>query len=273
MTKLLYDDNTLKYNSNECSDRTQLKWVNHYLGFNFPPIPFLWHYNDFAQPYPVHSIQKVDSKIFNTLVKKNGYNHNLNRLISKLKDKTTDFYILAQYKKENYWYNECSDPNEIYLSYHTWMHINHTKNFCINNIDKYSAKYKYFTGLYSLNKSKISESKDYPKKKYKTTFYVDGGISVNRPTLCTRQSHIHSHNNHIKFSSANVCNFMAHDDDIVFVSIIENPLILNKNKIIKLSTDHKKFNCVTLHIFRNKGDNLKDDNEYNKLIGEYFITN
>ena len=52
----------IKYNENAANDNVKLQLVKHYLGIKFCPIPFLWHYDDFAQPYPIYGIKKINIK-------------------------------------------------------------------------------------------------------------------------------------------------------------------------------------------------------------------
>lgn len=266
MTDLLIkeDDTTKDYkiNKNELGDKMELSTIEHYLGINFPPIPFLWHYEDFAQPFPVYGCKKISIYKLKQLVK--------NNLLADLNDKNCDVYILAQYKKEKIMYSETADSSELYLSYHTWLYNNLTKQTKINN-DKLNLKFRFLTGIYSIQ-GNLQQSGNYPFKKSKNPNKKPspGGISVNNSNLEMRQATIHQHDGIIKFSGINVCNFNQTSDNSVFLSILKYPNLYFKNEKHKIETIKKKSNCVVLHIFRNVYDNNPNDPEYQELINKYM---
>ena len=269
MNKLLIE-NDIKYNENTI-DKLCLKNVKHYMGIDFPPIPFLWNYNDFAQPYPLYGILKIGVTKFVEILNKFQSNNKLNENIKGLNDLNTDFYINIQYKKELCWYNEDmtnNSLNDIYLSYHTWMHINHNKQYNIQNYNKYSYIYEFMTGLYSLE-GKIETNKVFPFKVKKNGDKIPAGINID-DILDKRCGTIHRHHGIIRFSGKDVCNFNGDETNLVFVSVMNMPInILKQNKqqkIIPIITPSNKRSCVVIHIFRNIYDNNPESVDFQNIL-------
>jgi hypothetical protein len=265
MDNRLICDVDIEINSNEMRDRTKLEYIKHYLGIQFSPLPFLWHYDDFAQPFPVYGCKKISIYKLRSLI---GANNNI---FLDLNDKNTDVYILAQYKNEKVYYTETSNPNELYLSYHTWLYNNLTNTTSIKNND-INMKFKFLTQVQQID-GILSQNANYPyKNENKKSF---GGIKVNlihdKIIYDMRSATIHRHNGEIKFSGINVCNFNQNSDNAVFLSVIKHPVMYQKNEKLKILTKSKKSNCVVLHIFRNVADNNPCDNNYQELIKKYLL--
>lgn len=252
------DGNEYKINENEINDKLILKSIKHYVGVDFPPIPYLWHYDDFFQPFPIHAIKKISIDKLKLLYSINQFND--------LTDKNTDVYVVAQYKKEKVMYNELTNPTELYLSYHTWLYNNFTKTTEITN-KKLNFKFRFLTGIYPII-GNYEHHKYYPFKNDKKK--SAGGMPINADKLEIRQATIHQHENHIKFSGINVCNFNVLSDNSAFFSILKCPhAVVNNNKQF-IRTLKGKTNCVVLHIFRNIYDNDPNNGDYTKLV-EKFI--
>ncbi len=241
--------NTYKINHNGLTDKTKLYNIKHYLDITFPPIPYLWHYDDFAQPFPVYGIVKVSIYKLKKLV---------NNIPSDLTDKNCDTYILAQYKKEKVLYSKLSNPYELYISYHTWLYYNLTKSCIINN-NEINFKFRFLTGICEIS-GKLETYENYPFKN--NSKKSPGGISINGK-LEMRQAIIHKHENNIKFSGINVCNFNQLSDNAVFLSILKYPNAQTNNS-------KNKSNCVVLHIFRNVYDNNPENEEFQELISKFM---
>lgn len=241
----------------------------------FPPIPFLWNYNDYAQPYPVYGVKKINAAKFKETIKSLNEANNFNKIMESqcLNDKTSDFYVIAQYKREDFWYSPETLPDDIYVSYHTWLHINHTKQFRISDNklpNKYNKCYKFETGIYPVVGDTVV-NKHYPFKLTKKGKKIPSGIAVNKPAPEVRHASIHRANGVIRFSGKDACNFnVPVDSNVAFISLMKNPCfinIVNKNVVMSsLSTVVGKRMCVTLHLFRNIGDNNPEDEEFQKLI-------
>lgn len=255
MKKIINDDN-LEYNVNT-TDNITLDNITHYLGTKFPPIPYLWHYDDFTQPYPVYGIKKINVNDLKKLIQ--------NDQMGEFNNINTDVYILAQYKDHKVMYNELSNEKEIYLAHHTWLYNNLTKKDHIPN-EKISLNFKYLTGINEIVGS-LGLYEHYPYKNEKKK--ASGGIPLNGK-LELRQSTIHYHKGHIKFSGINCNNFNQLSDNCVFMSIIKYPALYTKNGRTQIQTPSKKSNCIVLHIFRNVYDNNPNDAEYQQLIDKYL---
>ncbi|QKF94291.1 hypothetical protein QKU48_gp0833 [Fadolivirus algeromassiliense] len=247
-----------RYNQNETNDKVLLKPIKHYLGIEFPPIPYLWHYDDFLQPFPVYGIKKISINKFK------DFKINLEE-INDLNDLNCDVYILAQYKREKVLYNESSDSNEVYLAYHTWLFNNLTKTTEIAD-KKVNFKFRLLTGIYPIS-GNFEHYKHYPFKNEKKK--SAGGIGINNK-LELRQATVHQHENHIKFSGINVCNFNITSENAVFVSVMKFPHIFINDKKQFIKTNKGKSNCIVLHVFRNVHDSDPNNEEYQKLVNEFF---
>ena len=239
-----------------------LKYVNHPSGIKFCSIPFLWHYNDFAQPFPVEKVKKLNySDFINTIAKNNINNDMFKNNLRGISDSNTDFYVVAQYRKEAFWYSEESDVNELYLSYHTWMYTNHVKSFDIDPTIK-RINYNFITGVFS-GQNKITTSQNITKK--------FGGIEIDGEKLTPRRANIHNYQGIVRFSGTGVCNFNVNDDNNVFMSVMRFPsMILGNKNHCKIMTPDNKFNCVMLHVFRNVPDNNPLEESYQKLISDFI---
>ena len=276
MSLILNSD--IKYNKNDI-DKLQLHNVKHYIGIDFPPIPFLWNYNDFAQPYPIYGISKIGVTKFLEILTKFKPNDKLNDNIKGLNDINTDFYINIQYKKELYWYSEevANLPNDIYISYHTWMHINHTKQYNIQNYNKYNSVYEFLTGLYSLE-GNITTNEFFPFKVKKNGNKIPAGINID-DNLDKRCGTIHKHKGIIKFSGKDVCNFNGNETNLVFVSIMKSPFLIlknnNGNRLCPIMTTNNvnpnKRCCIVLHLFRNIYDNNPESDDFQEVIKKIDI--
>ena len=259
---LIVDNNDeIKINKNEINDGVELAHINHYLGINFPPIPYLWHYDDFAQPFPIYGIKKI------SIYKLRSLSNKLNPILAELNDKNCDVYILAQYKKEKIMYTETINQNELYLSYHSWLYNNLTKSTSIKD-GIMNFKFRFLTGICSIE-GDLTQYEKFPFKNDKKK--APGGICINDSKLGMRQSTIHKHDNIIKFSGINVCNFNQMSDNAVFLSIMRYPHICFENYNQNIITPSKKSNCVVLHIFRNVYDNDPNNNKYQELINKYMM--
>src|ERR1700744_300509 len=130
------------------------------LGIEYPNIPYLWHYNDFANLYTTFKIIKLDKKLIIKLLEKIN-NKQLLKEINNLSDDITDYYINIQYKADSIFYNNKSD--EIYIGFHTWLHKVHTG---LNKIEKTKmyTQYKFECGIFTVL-GKVAYPKDYPFKK------------------------------------------------------------------------------------------------------------
>jgi hypothetical protein len=259
--KLIINDNQIKYNKNESTNGFILSYVDHYVGIKFCPIPFLWNYDDFAQPYPIYGIKKITMIKLKMLLTNNCNNSYLFKNLAILNDFNTDIYVLAQYKNELAYYNTTTNINELYIAYHTWMYTNYNKNFSITKNDKDTMKYRFMTGLFNLMENKI-KSIDYNKKIL--------GMPVDNAKLELRQCVIHEHQNLIRFSGAHVCNFIADTDNMAFISIMKYPILSDDGVKQIIMTPQKKTNCVVLHLFRNVADNNPNNNNYQQLIKQFM---
>lgn len=263
MTCLIEDlDQECRINLDETDSQNKLHLINHHLGIQFPPIPFLWHFNDFAQPFPIYGIKKINMEKLKTLVWIDDYPS-----LKNLNDSNTDIYILAQYKKEKVMYSELSMDDEVYISYHTWLYYNFTHAFAIPDFN-IKMKFRFWTGLYKIT----GEINTYPYYPFKNNIKTKkhGGICVDQINLDSRQATIHRSDNVVKFSSHNVCNFNQTSDNSVFLSVIQSPHIYFPNHKENIKTKEKKTNCIVLHIFRNVADNNPYDRDYQSLINFFM---
>ncbi len=225
--------------------------LQHPLGIKFRTIPFLWNYKDFANPFPTLIISKLKKNDFTDRL--GTLNLYLERELDTLHDLNTDFYVHVQYKQDEIIYD--GNHNDIYISYHGWCQYNNKNSLDLNDINKKGNMYFFETGIYPISGT-FEHSNGFPDH---GTFKQNkpGGIPINEPIKC-RVANIHKINDIIRFSSVNVCNFYAIQDNIVFVSVGRNFRNKNKENIIK--------NVVVLHIFRNVSDNCPQNESFNKLI-------
>lgn len=250
---------------NETNEPTTY-FIDHHLNIKFPGIPFLWNYNDFGQPFFVKCCKKISIyKLKNLISKTKNINLHLNMV--GLSDKNTDVYILCQYRDNNNIYSPESNPNELYLSYHTLLYTNRYKSKQIPT-EELNCKFGFLTGLYKIE-GNIEQYEFYPYKNQNNN-KLGGGIPIDAAKLDNRYAKIHKVDNYNTFSGINTCNFYVRDDNCVFVSIIKRPFIINNNKKEKVFINNKKENCVVLHIFRNIGDCNAKNKEYEELISKYW---
>lgn len=227
----------------------QTDLIQHHLGFFFVPIPFLWHYDDFALPFPVYKCLKVSMYKMRHLIGLDNF-----KAINTFNDHNCEFYILAQYKDNKSLYHPSTDPREIYVSYHTWLYK------CVNNdntLDDMTKDQKFLfqTALKSIDGQIANHKVDKPHH----------GIPIDKP-LQPRKAKIHKHHEIIRFSGASVCNFDQMSDNCVFLSIIKDQRIFEGERYNKIN----KKSCVVLHIFRNVYDNNPQDKEYQSYIKKYM---
>lgn len=265
-------ENEYKINEN-LVDNNEFNEVKHYLDFKFPPVPYLWHYNDFSQPYPIYGVLKISKSQLIILINSFG---NINETyVENYNDANSDFYVTIQYKKERYWYAEETSDNEIYISYHTWLHINDMRQYEINNYAAYSMKYSFLSAIYPLI-GDLTFSKKYPYKNEKKK--IPGGMAIgSKPTI--NRAVIHKHNGVIKFSGQYMNDFRTSDDNtqdnIILLSVMKDPCLItfgqnrriSVNKVTTPDPD-RKTNCLTLHVFRNKYDNNPNDENFQIIVNK-----
>ena len=263
--KLIKDVDNYIINKDETDSPLDLRLINHHLNLlKFPPIPFLWHYNDFGQPYPVYGVKKILIEKLKILIPSDN---KIN--LYGLDDSNTDIYILAQYKDSQEKYSKVTIDNEIYICYHSWLYHNFTRALAIPNFDL-RMKFRFLTGLYTVQ----GDIKPYPyyphRNNIKTKLY--GGVCVNSKRLDIRQAVIHKDKDEdvVKFSARNVCNFNQLTDSAVFISVIKKPFIYYPDYKDNIKTEEQKANCIVLHIFRNVADNNPYNEEYQNLIDFYM---
>jgi len=235
--------------------------LHHYIGVDFVTIPFIWHYNDFGQPFPIYKVQKVN--MF-TLIKHISNNKQAVLNMTGLTDINTDFYIVAQYKRDRLIYNSRSDPREIYISYHSWLYYNSTNDCMIPPVESRYNKFRVNVGLFSINGELLpiqNEDDD--------NHIINMSVDDN---LVQQNASIHKVNNVLVFSPKKSCYVKIADnnDNVVFLSIMKSPIVQLEKGTIKVQTKNKKSNCATLHVFRNVYDNNPLNDDYQKLIIKYF---
>lgn len=245
------------------------------LGMTFPHVPFIWHYDDFANLYKTHKILQIDKQKMIKMLETCGNKDVLNDILDL--DDNTEFYIHSQYKGEEVYYNNKS--NEIYLSFHTWLYGLETKKTKIGN-NHLDHEYKFDCSVYDVS-GYIEPSEFYPIKKIvdrkrKRIMCLTSGIGINEMTK--RVHSIHYAKNFNRFSPHDECNLNlvpGQSQNFVFVSIIKNPMAKTKSEKFR---DNKKStfeklnkNCVTLHIFRNETDNNPTDPEFQNIVTKYMI--
>jgi hypothetical protein len=219
----------------------------HSLGIEFPPIPFLWNYNDFANPFPSLQIDKIDKNKFIKII--GNDNVALHQELDTLFDNNTDFYIHVQYKEDKYIYEGGND--DIYLGYHSWCYCNHMKK---NVLEIKKGKFYLFkSALYSLV-GDIEHSDTFPNKgTHKKN--RPGGIDINSNSK-GRSAVIHNIHSICRFSSVGVCNFKLKEENYKFVSVGRN-FTYKKQNICN--------NVVVLHVFRNVMDSDYTHTKFIKL--------
>ncbi len=211
------------------------------LKIKYPECPFVWHYDDMGNIYPVEYIDKVSSKKICDIV--DCSNNEIVKELFKIPEfENADCYVVAQYKQDQIYYNS-TVLDEIYISYHTWLYKHVTQQNEIKD-----CKTKIITdincGVFPLI-GNIEHIKGYPfimlKDRKHRTHKVDIGLAINN--LIKRECIIHDAKGYIRFSPHNECNIKMNDDcdNYMFISAVY--------------CDDIKKSCITLHIFRNKTDN------------------
>ena len=242
--KLIKDVEDYIVNTDETDSNLDLRLIHHHINsLKFLPIPYLWHYNDFGQPYPVYGVKKISIDKLKTLILSMDQKN-----IFGLNDSNCDVYILAQYKDKREKYSEITMDDEIYIGYHTWLYHNFTRSVAIPNFD-IRMKFRFLAGLFTVD----GDINPYPYYPYKNNIKtkLHGGICVNYNKLEIRQAVIHRNENVVKFSAKNVCNFNQLTDNAVFMSIMKKPFIYFPEYKENIRTKERKNNCIVLHIFRN----------------------
>lgn len=235
--------------------------MKHHIGIEFPSVPFLWYYNDFALPFPVIKSKQTTHDEIQSYVDKYG-SVLLKNIINKTTDDDTEFYIIAQQRQASEMYNQNTDFDEIYLSFHTWLHKNDKNTDEITYVEKYSKTYQFMTAIYSLIGT-IYESSDYPEiviKNKNKTVTIPGGIPINK-RFELRKARIHDVGGIVRFSGARCCNFQIDDHTVVFISIMRFPTTVPHNEPV----NEKKNTVVTLHIFQN------NTNDFSDIINQFFV--
>lgn len=252
---------------------TNIQYIDHYLGISFPSIPYIWHYDDFAMPFPVYKMQKVTLFDLKNVIRENINNCLVDELRG-LSDYNTDVYIVAQYKNERFMYSDTTNSNELYLSYHTLLYNSYTKK---NRIDdtNINLQFRYLTGIYTIE----GHLSPYIYKCHKEKCQkIHNGIEINNG-ISLKQATIHKHNDIVKFSGINACNFNISynddnsdtiDDNVVFLSVMKKPFICQDTVRKYVRLINNKQNCIVLHIFRNVYDNNPNNEEYQDLINKYM---
>lgn len=99
----------------------------------------------------------------------------MNNINSKIlfddNDKNCDIYILAQYKKEKVIYDENTNQNELYISYHSWLYNNLTRSSLIKN-DNINYKFRFLTGIFPVD-GNLEQYEKYPFKNDKKNHQVE----------------------------------------------------------------------------------------------------
>lgn len=235
------------------------------LNVEYPECPFIWHYDDMANIYPVAYCDKLNYEKM-VIIAESCENKFLKDALEEIKD-NADFYVIGQYKHESHFYN-AAEKNEIYISFHTWLYKYLTEKDTIDDT-KLNVSFDISSGIFPLI-GEINHVDNYPfrtiinKKKKKITKILVG-MSINN--IIKRDCIIHDSKGYIRFSPHNQCNILldSDSDDFMFVSIIKNVSI---EKINDESPEAVKLDrtCVTLHIFRNKYDNDPKNIVFAKML-------
>ncbi len=250
--------------------------IKHHLGISYSYVPFIWHYNEFAQPFPSHLTKSVTSEQFLDRLAKFDYkkNYALTQVLNGFTNENSEFFVNCQFKLDRVFYNEDTPNSELYVSFHPWLYRNHTGKDTIEYVKRYCDIYRYNTGLYSVS-GLLKPSNTYPniikKNRHGKITEIPGGIPIDSQNLPIRQSTIHDYGGILRFSSVGVCNFDALSDNVVFVSVVSKPYHIEpkqkqKELATDITTDDGKVNCVTLHVFRNVFDNGSNNEDYQQII-------
>lgn len=251
------------------------------LGIHYPSMPFLWHYNDFANPYLTHESKILSEDEFNEIKKK--YKH-----VSDIVDSIPiekEYYLHKQLRMDDFYYN-CKSQ-EVYISFHSWL-LKQLEgpeiSIGCNSENNYYYKFIFKCQIIPLF-GEIKAHKNFPEKIKKTKkkiYATKVGINVSSDNLLhvsklsKRCSIIHKLNGFTRFSPYQMCNFIipfgTKTNVVGFMSIITDAIaiVYKINKVIESSSvpgdddlDIEEFeefeeikrtkidkSCVTAHIFR-----------------------
>jgi hypothetical protein len=255
------------------------------LKIKYPAVPFVWHYNDFANPYPVHELKILTQQEFAKFNEKN--NLGLDEYINE----TTEFYLNKQYRMDDFYYMNQKVP-EIYVNYHTWLMKQLNGTNVIEHENNY-YKFNFLCKIVPIQGDTITLP-NFPHKIKKTKFgkkiFVTCGMNVGKINVpeCKRTAIVHNHHGIVRFSPYDLCNFFvvgkgkSNDNIHIFCSIISNVV---SHKTIKpkcddsdddnnndndndndsddksiTETKHLPKSCITIHVFRKSyaSDNIDD---------------
>jgi hypothetical protein len=241
------------------------------LNIVYPNIPFIWHYNDFANIYPSLEQKKITFDEFKLL--NNKYKLNTLNIYNN-----ADYYIHKQYLKDKYIYDNVS--NEFYIGFHTWLLKQlEGDDYEIGSNDVY-YNFSFKCSLFPIY-GEISTHYNFPEKKmiiHQKPVKIINGINVinniynlENDKLFKRNAIIHKHQGITRFSPYQTCNFIIpkkNNKIVAFVSIITDPTVyIKNNNIINNTIDInydavKQINksCITYHIIQNVFDseNIND---------------
>lgn len=257
------------------------------LGIHYPAMPFIWHYNDFANPYPTHESKFLSEDEFNVIKQK--YKHVSDIVDSILIEK--EYYLHKQLRMEDFYYNHKSQ--EVYISFHSWLLKQLEGADASVGGNDYYYKFIFKCQIIPLF-GEIKAHKDFPEKIKKTKkkiYATKVGINVSSENLLhvsklsKRCCIIHKHSGFTRFSPYQMCNFIipygGKTNIVGFVSIITDAIavVYKINKVIESSSmlgdddqDIEEFeefeeikrtkidkSCVAAHIFRPyfSSDNLE----------------
>lgn len=213
------------------------------LNIEFPNCPFIWHYEDMANIYPVVENKESSYTELKDIIGKYDENKSLSNILLELKD-NADFYIISQCKKEDIYYNS-ANTREIYISFHTWLYKYLTNKDVFDG--KINVEFDINCGIYPVA-GELDYVNNYPyriafNKKTQKHVKLSVGIAINN--ISERQCSIHESGGYTRFSPHNECNLLLNNDtnNFIFVSVIKNP------SIPKASMELQRA-CVTLHIFK-----------------------
>ena len=259
--------------------------MNHQeLSIIYPNIPFLWHYNDFANLYPSCEQIKITNDEFKLLNDK----YNLNLLDKYI---NTEYYLHKQYLGNDCFYN--NKNNEFYISFHTWLLTQlEGYNYEIGSTDiYYKFNFKcYLIPIYGTIKTHYNFPEKTIHKKDKIIKVINGinitnnhSINLLNNCLFKRNAIIHKHNGFTRFSPFQICNFLIPKNNnhkiIAFASVITDITAIKlidknnnddiDNEIKQIDNEIKPINinksCITIHIIRNEfnSDNIDEIKQFN----------
>jgi hypothetical protein len=260
--------------------------MNHQkLGIIYPNIPFLWHYNDFANLYPSIEQKQLSCDEFKLLNDK----YNLNLLDKYI---NTEYYLHKQYLGNEYFYN--NKNNEFYISFHTWL-LKQLEGdiYQIGSNDiYYKFNFKcYLIPIYGTINTHFNFPEKIINKKDKIIKIINGinitnNHNIHNNKLFKRTAIVHKHNGFTRFSPYQMCNFIIPKNNnhkiIAFVSVITDIIAFklldkynNDNDINDNDNNDNNIeygcipininkSCITIHIIRNEfnSDNIDDIKQF-----------